>query len=64
MPGPRAGGIIFAMSLGLTGAVVGGCLGLLMLSHSPSGFNLNSILGAMIGSFYPLIIYRCYALRM
>ena len=58
MPGDDPGGIIVTMLLGIVGAVVGGFLGSLLLGVGVSGFNLPSLLVAIVGALLVLFIYR------
>lgn len=58
MPGDDPGGIIVTMLLGIVGAVVGGFLGSLLLGVGVSGFNLTSLLIAIVGAILVLWIYR------
>ena len=58
MPGDDPGGIIVTMLLGIVGAVVGGFLGSLLLGVGVSGFNLPSLLIAIVGALLVLFIYR------
>lgn len=58
MPGDDPGGIIVTMLLGIVGAVVGGFLGSMLLGVGVSGFNLTSLLIAIVGAILVLWIYR------
>ena len=58
MPGDDPGGIIVTMLLGIVGAVVGGFLGSMLLGVGVSGFNLSSLLVAIVGAILVLWIYR------
>lgn len=57
-PQPSKGGILGAMVLGIIGALVGGFLGSILLGVDVSGFNLGSILVAVIGSLLVLWVGR------
>jgi uncharacterized membrane protein YeaQ/YmgE (transglycosylase-associated protein family) len=62
MPGPSAGGVGVAVSLGVAGAVAGGLVGTL-LGATPMDFDFRSLLLAIIGSLAALFSYRSYAMR-
>jgi uncharacterized membrane protein YeaQ/YmgE (transglycosylase-associated protein family) len=62
MPGPSAGGVGVAVSLGVAGAVAGGLVGTL-LGGTPMDFDFRSLLLAIIGSLGALFSYRSYAMR-
>ena len=62
MPGPSAGGMAVAVSLGIAGAVAGGIVGTL-LGGTPMDFDFRSLLLAIIGSLGVLFSYRSYAMR-
>jgi uncharacterized membrane protein YeaQ/YmgE (transglycosylase-associated protein family) len=62
MPGPSAGGVGVAVSLGVAGAVAGGFVGTL-LGGSLAEFDFRSLLLAIIGSLGVLFSYRSYAMR-
>lgn len=57
-PAPSKGGILGAIVLGIVGALVGGFIGSLLLGVDVSGFNIGSILVAVIGSLLVLWIGR------
>jgi uncharacterized membrane protein YeaQ/YmgE (transglycosylase-associated protein family) len=50
MPGPDPGGIVVTILLGIGGSVVGGFLGSLLGLGSVSGFNLGSLVLAVLGA--------------
>jgi uncharacterized membrane protein YeaQ/YmgE (transglycosylase-associated protein family) len=61
MPGRDPGGAIVTILLGIAGAVVGGWIGSALFSDRAStndGFNLMSLLFAVIGAVILLAIYR------
>ncbi len=58
MPGRDGGGIIMTLILGIAGAFVGGWLGTMLGFGSVTGFNLGSIVTAMVGALVLLAIYR------
>ena len=59
-PRPAAGGILGAILLGIVGAIVGGFLGQLVLGTGITGFNLGSIVIALIGSLIVLFLARSF----
>ena len=64
MPGRDPGGIIVTMLIGIVGAVLGGFLGNTIFGASGvNGFNLYSIIVAVIGSIILLWIYRLVTRR-
>ncbi|EGI6211532.1 GlsB/YeaQ/YmgE family stress response membrane protein [Salmonella enterica subsp. enterica serovar Denver] len=59
MPGRDGGGFILTCILGIVGAVVGGWLATMFgIGGSISGFNLHSILVAVVGAIVVLVIFR------
>ena len=58
MPGDDPGGIIVTMVIGIVGALIGGFLGSQVLGTGTTGFDLRSILLAIVGSLILLFIYR------
>ena len=58
MPGRDPGGIIVTIVLGIVGAIVGGFLGTLLGFGDVSGFDIRSIVIAVIGAIVLLAIYR------
>jgi uncharacterized membrane protein YeaQ/YmgE (transglycosylase-associated protein family) len=63
LPGPDPGGIIVTTLLGIVGAIVGGLVVGLLTGSGITGFNLWSILVAVIGAVIVLAIYRAVAGR-
>ena len=57
MPGKDPGGIIITILIGIAGAVVGGIASALGFG-GVTGFNLGSVVIAVIGAFILLLIYR------
>jgi uncharacterized membrane protein YeaQ/YmgE (transglycosylase-associated protein family) len=57
-PGETRGGIIGTVVTGLVGAVVGGFLANLFLGLAVTGFNLQSIIIAVIGALILTVIER------
>ena len=58
MPGKDPGGIIVTILLGIAGAFVGGYISTLLGFGSVTGFNLVSLVIAVIGSLILLLLYR------
>jgi uncharacterized membrane protein YeaQ/YmgE (transglycosylase-associated protein family) len=59
MPGKDPGGFIITALLGIAGAFVGGFIGnLIGLGGPVSGFNLGSMITAVLGAIVLLIGYR------
>ncbi len=59
MPGNDPGGLIVTMIIGIIGAFIGGFLAsMLGLGGGATGFNLPSIITAVIGALVLLWIYR------
>jgi len=58
MPGKDPGGIIITILLGIAGAFVGGFIGSLLGFGSVTGFNIVSLVLAVIGALIILFIYR------
>lgn len=58
MPGRDPGGFIVTIVLGIIGALVGGFISLKLGFGDVTGFNLPSILIAVLGAMLLLFIYR------
>ena len=58
MPGKDPGGIIVTILLGIAGAFVGGYISTLLGFGSVTGFNIVSLVIAVIGSLILLLLYR------
>lgn len=58
MPGQDPGGIIVTILLGIAGAFVGGAVASFLGIGTFTGFNLGSIVIALIGAIILLAIYR------
>ncbi|HLV25652.1 MAG TPA: GlsB/YeaQ/YmgE family stress response membrane protein [Gemmatimonadales bacterium] len=58
MPGKDPGGILVTMLIGIVGAFLGGFLGSLITDSGVTGFNIWSILLAVLGSIILLWLYR------
>ena len=58
MPGKDPGGIIVTILLGIAGAFVGGYISTLLGFGSVTGFNIVSLVIAVIGALILLLLYR------
>ena len=58
MPGDDPGGFIITILLGIAGALVGGFIASALGFGTVSGFNLGSIVIAVLGAILLLLIYR------
>ena len=58
MPGRDPGGFIVTIILGIVGALVGGFISVKLGFGDVTGFNLPSILIAVLGAMLLLFIYR------
>jgi uncharacterized membrane protein YeaQ/YmgE (transglycosylase-associated protein family) len=58
MPGRDPGGFIVTIILGIVGALVGGFISVKLGFGDVTGFNLPSIIIAVLGSMLLLFIYR------
>ena len=58
MPGKDPGGIIVTILLGIAGAFVGGYVSTLLGFGTVTGFNLISLIIAVVGALLLLLIYR------
>ncbi len=58
MPGRDPGGFIVTIILGIIGALVGGFISVRLGFGDVTGFNLGSILIAVLGAMLLLFIYR------
>jgi uncharacterized membrane protein YeaQ/YmgE (transglycosylase-associated protein family) len=59
MPGADPGGLVVTMIIGIVGAFIGGFLAQMVgLGGTAGGFNLPSIITAVIGALVLLWIYR------
>lgn len=58
MPGRDPGGIFITIIIGIVGAVIGGFIGQALGVGDVTGFNLPSLIIAVLGSIVLLIVYR------
>jgi len=58
LPGKDPGGIIVTIIIGIVGAVVGGFIATALGFGEVTGFNIRSLIIAIIGSIVLLLIYR------
>lgn len=58
MPGDDPGGIFITILLGIAGAFLGGMIGSMLGVGSITGFNMLSILLAIVGAVILLVLYR------
>jgi uncharacterized membrane protein YeaQ/YmgE (transglycosylase-associated protein family) len=58
MPGRDPGGIFITIIIGIVGAIIGGFIGQALGVGDVTGFNLPSLIIAVLGSIILLIIYR------
>ena len=63
MPGPDPLGGAGSIGLGIGGGLTGGAIGILIGSGTLLGFNMQTVLTAIIGSLLVMFCYRAYALR-
>ncbi|MGH7900994.1 MAG: GlsB/YeaQ/YmgE family stress response membrane protein [Thermodesulfobacteriota bacterium] len=58
LPGKDPGGFIVTIIIGIIGAVIGGYISTVLGFGTVSGFNLGSLVIAILGSIVLLLIYR------
>jgi len=58
LPGKDPGGFIVTIIIGIIGAVIGGYISTILGFGTVSGFNLGSLVIAILGSIVLLLIYR------
>ena len=64
MPGRDPGGFIVTALIGIVGAIIGGFLGNMLFGiGGVSGFDIRSLLVAIVGSLILLFIYRAATRR-
>lgn len=59
-PGPAKGGVFGSIVLGIVGAIVGGFLANTLLGVATGGFNLMTLIVAVIGSLIMLYVGRLF----
>lgn len=59
----KVGGIILTIVLGIVGAVVGGFVATLLGFGGISGFDIRSLIIAILGSFIVLFVFGMFANR-
>ena len=60
MPGKDPGGIIITMLLGIAGALVGGFVSSYLGFGAVTGFNIHSLIIAILGAIVLLAVYRLF----
>lgn len=63
MPGKDPGGCLVTVLIGIVGALIGGFVGTSLGYGGITGFNLGSLLLAVLGSLILLIVYRMVVRR-
>ena len=63
MPGPKAGGMVVAVLVGIAGASFGGLLGTIVDGGASTAFDPRTLLMGVIGALLLLFSYRCFAMR-
>ena len=63
MPGKDPGGCLVTILIGIVGAVIGGFIGTALGYGGITGFNLGSMLLAVVGAIILLLIYRMVVRR-
>lgn len=63
MPGKDPGGCLVTILIGIVGAVIGGYIGTMLGYGGITGFNLGSMLLAVLGAIILLLIYRLVVKR-
>ena len=58
MPGRTPGGVIVTMLIGVVGAFIGGFIGTQLGFRGISGFDLRSLITAVLGAILLLVLYR------
>ena len=58
MPGKDPGGFIVTILLGIAGAIVGGYISTLLDFGAVTGFNIISLVIAVVGALILLLLYR------
>lgn len=63
MPGEQGGGWIVTIILGIIGAALGGWIGSMLFNVGVNGFNIKSLIVAVVGALIVLAIYGFVAGR-
>lgn len=63
MPGEQGGGWIVTIILGIVGAALGGWIGSMLFNVGVNGFNIKSLIVAVVGALIVLAIYGFVAGR-
>lgn len=63
MPGEQGGGWIVTIILGIIGAALGGWIGSMVFNVGVDGFNIKSLIVAVVGALIVLAIYGFVAGR-
>ncbi len=58
MPGKDPGGLFVTMGIGIAGAIIGGFIGTLIGFGGVDGFNIGSLILAVVGTLVLLFAYR------
>ncbi|MBY6187178.1 GlsB/YeaQ/YmgE family stress response membrane protein [Marinobacter hydrocarbonoclasticus] len=58
MPGPDGGGMVMTILLGIAGAFVGGYIGQMLGWGGVSGFDVGSLVLAVLGALLVLFVYN------
>lgn len=58
MPGDDPGGFFMTIVIGIVGAIIGGFIGTLVGFGSVDGFNIGSLILAVVGTLVLLFAYR------
>jgi len=58
MPGDDPGGVFVTIGIGIAGAIVGGFLATALGFGTVTGFNLGSVVIAILGALLLLFLYR------
>jgi uncharacterized membrane protein YeaQ/YmgE (transglycosylase-associated protein family) len=63
MPGPDRLGLVGTILVGIAGAMIGGVIGVVSGAGGMTGFDVRSLLMAIIGSLAVLFCYRSFSMR-
>lgn len=64
VPGEDPGGVIVTILIGIVGAFIGGFVVSLFGGGGVTGFNIGSILTAVLGAIILLLVYRLVARKL